>query len=124
MNYSIAFSSAVKIESAYSAAQAWIKNEAPVIEKQIERFAVKSIIQTLEIMLIVIDFLADRYEEIPEYVLLVKIFTVKVKRQSLEATIKVIEFDQYHGITRRIAGVWNQRAVIASNAMDTVLCLK
>ncbi len=123
MNLSPVFTFAARAESAYSAAQDWIRNDAPVLEQRLKRFALVAAINVLEFTLIVIDWLSNQLEKAPEYQLKARLTYVLAKRFVIRQGIKAARFNGRYGITAKASKVWSRKGEIATKTLDKVFCL-
>jgi len=124
------FVAAPIVRDAYNATQLWIKEEAPAIEAQIKRAALKSVIAFLEFALVVIDFALEQKSQVPVYVLQIKLAVNKAKQYRVRHQIAVQSFISYNGIDTkierglgRVSAVWNSRDEVARSIFDRLFCL-
>ena len=120
MNYSLAFTTAARIEDAYNGAQDWIANEAPVIEQRIKDIALKSVVYVCTTLLFLIDYLSDR---LPVAIIYVKLYRVRAAKRLVRLAIALVELNQRYGFTAKVARTWRCRGVLTRSALDRIFCL-
>jgi len=123
MNYSPLFALAARLETAYNAAQDWIRNDAPIAEQKIKHVALVTAINLLQTALIVIDWLSTQLEKAPEYQLRAQLRYVLAKRWFVRQCIAAARFNERYELTAKASKVWTLKGEIAVRAMDKVFCL-
>lgn len=130
MNYSTAFTIAARTEAAYNAAQAWIRNDAPIIEAQIKRQAIKAFITICTFYIAACDWLLTELGKRDEYALRIQLATVKGRRVIVRRRIAFHSFIEYNGLNTKSAqlaarskALWVRKGAIARQLADKVFCL-
>lgn len=123
MNYSPLFSLAARTEDAHTAAQSWIRNDAPVLEQRIKRVALTAAVTVLEFALTVIDWLSTQLEKAPEYALRAQLRYTLVKRSVVRQGIAAARFNERYQLTAKARKAWTAKGAIATAAMDKVFSL-
>lgn len=118
------------VRDAYNAAQTWIKEQAPVVEQDIKRAALKSFIAILQFILTAIEWAQNEIEQAPLYGLKLKLAVVKAKRTLVRQEIKLWSFVTYNGLDSKAESlaasaksVWIRKGAIAKSALDNLFCL-
>lgn len=117
MNYSTLLTIAARTERAHTAAQNWIKTQAPVLEQRLKTAALKATIARCESALNFVDC------TLPVWILTIQLFIVKAKRFAVWQAIKLCQFNERHGITTKAADFWSHKSELAVSAMDKVFGL-
>lgn len=134
MNYSQIFSIAASAErhtvSAYNAAQAWIKDEAPILEAKMIKGFWLAVAHTATFLLVAIDWLQTQIEQSPLYALKFQLIGIKAKLFIVRQGIKISSFVSYNGLdtkAQKLAAsaksAWIRKGEIARTALDKVFCL-
>lgn len=124
------YAAAPIVRDGYNAAQTWIKEQAPTIEQAIKRAVLKSFIAILQFALAAIERAQDELEQVPVYVLQIKLAVNKAKQYRVRQEIKFWSFVSYHGLGSKaeslaasVKSVWVRKAELTRKVMDKVLCL-
>lgn len=114
---------AARTESAYTAAQAFIANECPVLEQRLKTAALTTAINALEFALIVIDWASAQLDKTDEYRLIIALAYINSKRFAVRQLIAVARFNQHYQLTAKAAKFWTRKGEIAQSALDKVFAL-
>ena len=123
MNLSPVFTIAARTEDAYTAAQDWIRNDAPIAERRLKQSAIAAAINILEFALTVIDWASEQADKRHEYQLRLQLRYVLAKRFAVRQGIAAVRFNERYQITAAVAKFWNRKGAIAQSAMDKIFCL-
>ncbi len=124
MNLSPVFTLAARSEDAYTAAQDWIRNHAPIAEQRLKRGSLKTFVQVCAVALAVIDWVEVQADKRHEYQLRVQLAYVRAKRFAVRQLIKAARFNERYQLTATAAKVWTRKGAIAIKAMDKVFSLE
>jgi hypothetical protein len=123
MNYdtitTTAFTATARATDAYTAAQDWITNEAPVIEQRIKRTALRAAINLLLVALVVINFLHDQLEQAPVYQIKVRLYSVRARLFVVRKVATVLQSPA----AGKVIELWTNRSAVTRKALDFVFCL-
>lgn len=120
MNYAPIFTFAARLENGYNAAQDWIANDAPVLEKRLKQSALKTVIAVLEFALMAVDYIQSAA---PIWVVRSQLAKVNAHRWLVQQAIKVCRFNERRQITATASALWNRKGQLATAVMDRVFCL-
>ena len=120
MNYSPIFTIAARTESAYNVLQDWIANDAPVIERRLQRLAWLTVLHICTVLLYVIDYLSDR---LPVAIIHVKLYRIRTAKRLVRLAVALVKLNQRYGFTSKVASAWHSKGAIAQSALDKVFCL-
>ena len=130
MNFNAIFAPTAAIVRAYNAAQGWIANEAPAIEKKIHDYFWLGVAYTATVALWLIDQALIELDKADEYEIRIRIYTTKTKRFIVRRAISAYSFISYNGIDKKVQRfavavrkAWANRVTIARTALDKVFCL-
>ena len=124
MNYNTAFSIAARSAEAHSAIQRYIRHECPVLEQRLKERALITAIAFLEFIVAAIDWVQGQIDRAPEYHLQLQLAIVRAKRYCIRIAIKLAMFDERYQLTAKASRVWSRKGAIATQAMDSVFCLR
>ena len=110
------YTAAPIIRDAYTAAQDWIANEAPVIEQRIKAAALKIFIAICEFAIAAIDWLQDDGLK----------YAVKLRGRAAKVSAKASEFAAHHGIDTKFAAFLaaSRKPATYTAIADRLFCLK
>lgn len=123
MNLSPVFTLAARTETAYTAAQSWIANDAPALEQRLKRGALTAAVNLLQTSLIVIDWASEQADKLPEYQLRAQLRYTLAKRFVVRQGIAAARFNERYQITAAVAKFWNRKGAIATAAIDKAFSL-
>ena len=123
MNYTATFTITARTETAYTAAQSFIRHQCPVLEQRLKTAALTAAINALTIALTIIDWTTDEFEKTPEYALKIRIAQIEMKRFVIRHLIKVAQLDERYQLTATARKLWTRKGVIAVTTLDKIFAL-